>query len=298
MSNLKERTKKYAECWTYPKEIIDELFSDGSGTSDYIDLDNKPQINSTTLNGNQSGYDLGLLDAPSTAGTQGQVLTSDGEGGQSWQNPSGGSDPGYVVTETPLFTETVTTVAGQMGNSAQLAYIGTTTPDSMVITFDDVEYSCQRQSGNNMYYYGASDPSDWSTYPFVVLYTAQGIWMVVTETAGTHTISALTQSVDVSDNFSTAVAKSIVVPVFSGGAQGNFTCDMTFSDVYKAVITGTCYHARVATMAFNFNLARYDSNSIEFSYFYINNGVFVTTISLRNDNSVALTSDSYPDYSD
>ena len=32
----------------------------------------------------------GKLDAPQTAGTQGQVLTSDGEGGQSWEDPTGG----------------------------------------------------------------------------------------------------------------------------------------------------------------------------------------------------------------
>lgn len=33
----------------------------GSGTSDYADLDNKPQINSVTLSGNKSASDLGLL---------------------------------------------------------------------------------------------------------------------------------------------------------------------------------------------------------------------------------------------
>lgn len=33
----------------------------------------------------------GKLDAPQTAGTSGQVLTSDGQGGQTWQTPSGGS---------------------------------------------------------------------------------------------------------------------------------------------------------------------------------------------------------------
>ena len=33
----------------------------------------------------------GKLDTPQTAGTSGQVLTSDGQGGQTWQTPSGGS---------------------------------------------------------------------------------------------------------------------------------------------------------------------------------------------------------------
>ena len=33
----------------------------------------------------------GKIDKPSTVGTSGQVLTSDGNGGQSWETPSGGS---------------------------------------------------------------------------------------------------------------------------------------------------------------------------------------------------------------
>lgn len=42
------------------------------------------------------------LDAPSTAGTSGQVLTSDGEGGQYWHTPSGGG--GGSVTIDPTLT--------------------------------------------------------------------------------------------------------------------------------------------------------------------------------------------------
>lgn len=38
------------------------------------------------------------LDSPATAGTSGQVLTSDGRGGQSWQTPSGGG--GNVIDDT------------------------------------------------------------------------------------------------------------------------------------------------------------------------------------------------------
>lgn len=39
------------------------------------------------------------LDAPQTAGTQGQVLTSDGQGGQSWEDPTGG---GGTVTDVQV----------------------------------------------------------------------------------------------------------------------------------------------------------------------------------------------------
>lgn len=61
----------------------------GSGSGSYSDLTSKPKINGVTLSGNKTGSDLSLLDAPSTAGTFGQVLTSDGQGGQSWQTGGG-----------------------------------------------------------------------------------------------------------------------------------------------------------------------------------------------------------------
>lgn len=44
-------------------EKVYNLNDAGGGTSDYSDLTNKPQINSTTLSGNQTGADLGLQDA-------------------------------------------------------------------------------------------------------------------------------------------------------------------------------------------------------------------------------------------
>lgn len=57
----------------------------GGGSVSYLELTNKPKINGVTIGRDRSGAFYGLLDAPSTAGTLGQVLTSDGQGGQSWQ---------------------------------------------------------------------------------------------------------------------------------------------------------------------------------------------------------------------
>lgn len=122
-------------------------------TTDYDELENKPQINSVTLQGNVGLDELGIptiasvedkytvpeggipasdlasgvipdvsgfyvkpesgipaddiaagvipdvsgkLDAPSAAGTLGQVLTSDGEGGQTWEDPTGGGTNDYT----------------------------------------------------------------------------------------------------------------------------------------------------------------------------------------------------------
>lgn len=42
---------------------------DTPGTSNYNELENRPQINSTTLTGNKSASDLGLAEAPAIQGT-------------------------------------------------------------------------------------------------------------------------------------------------------------------------------------------------------------------------------------
>ena len=58
-----------------------------------LDANGNPVDSGHTLNEYVTDVS-GKLDAPSTAGTAGQVLTSDGQGGQSWQTPSGGSSGG------------------------------------------------------------------------------------------------------------------------------------------------------------------------------------------------------------
>lgn len=51
----------------------------------------------------------GKLDAPQTAGTQGQVLTSDGNGGQSWEDPTGGVTD-VQINNTSVVTDGVANV--------------------------------------------------------------------------------------------------------------------------------------------------------------------------------------------
>ena len=42
----------------------------GGGTDNYNELDNRPQINGTTLTGNKSASDLGLLGSVEVSGTK------------------------------------------------------------------------------------------------------------------------------------------------------------------------------------------------------------------------------------
>ena len=63
----------------------------GSGTTNYNDLTNKPQVEGVTLSGNKTLSDLGAQPAPAAAGTAGQVLSLDNSLNPVWSTPSGGS---------------------------------------------------------------------------------------------------------------------------------------------------------------------------------------------------------------
>lgn len=118
-------------------------------------------------------------------------------------------DNGWGVERTQFFSETVTTVAGSKLNSATLAYTGTASPDTMSIAFDGVDYNCAKQVlDGDSYAYGASNPTDWTTYPFILNHYS-GEWWLYTQVAGTYTISASGSDLQVSDNFKAAVNKSI-----------------------------------------------------------------------------------------
>lgn len=90
--------------------ILDNAGSGGGGTggtTDYTELENKPQINSVTLSGNKTTSDLGIDEVPEvTSSDDGKVLTAHygGIGGGSyseWQLPTLTK---YVTTLYPLNT--------------------------------------------------------------------------------------------------------------------------------------------------------------------------------------------------
>ena len=67
----------------------------GSGTTDYDDLTDKPQIEGVTLSGNKTLSDLGAQPAPAAAGTSGQFLGLDANGDPVWAVPSGSGTTNY-----------------------------------------------------------------------------------------------------------------------------------------------------------------------------------------------------------
>ena len=118
-------------------------------------------------------------------------------------------DNGWGASSTQLFSETVTTadIGGYYG--AVISYVATAQPPTtLVINYDGTEYICEDQ-GNSAY--GASSPS-FSDYPFMLQFTASNT-QLITSTAGSHTISVGSYSMEVSDNFNTAVNSCVNSPM-------------------------------------------------------------------------------------
>ena len=67
----------------------------GSGTTDYDDLTDKPQIEGVTLSGNKTLSDLGAQPAPAAAGSSGEFLGLDANGDPVWAVPSGSGTTNY-----------------------------------------------------------------------------------------------------------------------------------------------------------------------------------------------------------
>ena len=114
-------------------------------------------------------------------------------------------DNGWGVKNTQLFSETVTTVVGQRGNSAALAYSTLIDAPTITVTFDGTDYVCDVIDFMFKYYGGFTpmglDPTD---YPFYIESMGQAN-NIYTETAGTHTISVACDSIETSSDFRQAV---------------------------------------------------------------------------------------------
>lgn len=117
-------------------------------------------------------------------------------------------DNGWGEGITELFSEMVTTVAGNLGNYASLTYTELVSANTLVVVFDGSEYQCNRNEMGESYAYGGVGERgpDFTEYPFALLfgkYEANG--SVYTETAGEHTISVSAPGVETSASFNSAV---------------------------------------------------------------------------------------------
>lgn len=120
-------------------------------------------------------------------------------------------DNGWGVQNTQLFSETVTTVEEEMGNSAELTYSTQIIADSITVVFNGTSYTCPKIEAFDSIFYGGFSESgpNFSVYPFAIQSSQNAGNVLYTETAGTYAVSAYSVGVEVSANFETAVNKSV-----------------------------------------------------------------------------------------
>lgn len=148
-------------------------------------------------------------------------------------------DRGWDTVETTLFNETVTTVENQGLYGSILSYIFTEEPpETLTITFDGADYQCQRitDTDEGYYYYGelGLDGPDFTNYPFILQVANMYQAVVITETAGTYTISAKTASMVCSDEFEEAVKTAQVGPLLVHINSEPGVLDKTWQEIYNA----------------------------------------------------------------
>jgi hypothetical protein len=154
-------------------------------------------------------------------------------------------DNGWGIQNTQLFSETVTTVAGDFGNSATLAYSDWIRNDTIIINFDGTDYTCDKITlSDTIYGYGGagSKALDFTEYPFALVSVRNGSNTLYTETAGTHTISVAAPGMQTSDNFRAAVVASAggilwVNAEYDSDLNG-YTLDKTKAEIAEAISAG------------------------------------------------------------
>lgn len=120
-------------------------------------------------------------------------------------------DNGWEIGNAQLFSELVTTAESSGLFGALLAYEGIINYSTITVTFNNNEYICERIVQDGFYYYGGFSPSgpDFSEYPFAIQSSENGTNMIFTSTAGTFSVSAMANVVNISDDFRDAVNESI-----------------------------------------------------------------------------------------
>lgn len=116
-------------------------------------------------------------------------------------------DRGWGYESTQLFSETVTTAEQGGIYVAVLAYSDVIDADSIIVTFDGMEYVCSRIDKYGTYFYGSFGEQGpvFTEYPFFLSSGRNGN-TVCTQTAGEHTVSASAPTMQTSAGFAAAVS--------------------------------------------------------------------------------------------
>ena len=113
-----------------------------------------------------------------------------------------------------LAEESVTTTVEEGAAAAfgTFSYSQLIDADTIVVTFDGVEYECSRTTEDDTHFYGASYKGstgyDWSEYPFEIASSTKFGNELGTETAGTHTVKI--EASEVSATITPCFEKAVV----------------------------------------------------------------------------------------
>lgn len=141
----------------------------------------------------------------------------------------------YSSTSTEICDESVTTADDGHGIFAGQLSVSSVTADTIVVTYDGNEYTCDNNDGS----YGANfDEStgqfDWSTYPFVVYDDGY----VTTQTSGLHTfviVAEGTPTIETSKEFRSAVGSFVDTSTMPMLCVSGTT---TRADMFSAMASG------------------------------------------------------------
>lgn len=179
-------------------------------------------------------------------------------------------DKGYSCTEewVTLTDESVTTAIAE-GNpfaNGEFAYSESITADTIKVTFNGTEYTCNKRLEDGENFYGAelsetTQGFDFSTYPFAIG-SSDGSSYLYTETAGTYQvkIEAFEEIVETSECFRKAVEESTQPLFVSMQLMSNGGRLITpFIDIYNSFRQGRRVIAYISNAAFEITSVYRDS---------------------------------------
>ena len=153
-----------------------------------------------------------------------------------------GGSAGYDCTEewVTLTDESVTTTQGEFGNAGALAYSTLIDADTIKVTFNGTEYTCDKALSDGVVLYGGAGEQelDFSEYPFAIT-SAPGMGNpIYTETAGTYQVkieAVVPTDVSITSCFAKAVAEAIEPLVLNDNGS---ILDKTFAEIRDAYLGG------------------------------------------------------------
>lgn len=186
--------EKGVDYWTSADK--DEIVEDVLETEEISDLSDDVSNLKTAIDGK--------LDSPATAGTSGQVLTSDGQGGQSWEDPTGAVED-VQVNGTSIVSQGVANVP--LAGTSQLG----------VVKFGGATYGVEITSGGRVQTARATSSiikeGTQEYRPIVPYYQHESAFYGLAKAAGDSTQSASSNAVGAyTEEAKKAIRKMLGIP--------------------------------------------------------------------------------------